>query len=158
MAAPENSHDAGVNFTSAIVDRIRAAGGVLDLPGGQILLPKVFGFCRGVQRALMRLDQAVREHAGRSGRLFLLGQIIHNPWVNEQFQQRGVRMLGRQELDELEKLVHPEDSRSSPPSACRCPWNGDCTKSAARSWTPPAPTCGGYGTGRSRRPKRAAAC
>ena len=111
MSQPEKPDDAGrgVGFTSPIVDRIRAAGNVLELPGGQILLPKVFGFCRGVQRALTLLDQAVLEHARRGRRLFLLGQIIHNPWVNRHFQDRGVRVLGREELADLERMVRPED-------------------------------------------------
>ena len=111
MSQPEKMNDAGrgVGFTSPIVDRIRAAGNVLELPGGQILLPKVFGFCRGVQRALTLLDQAVLEHGRRGQRLFLLGQIIHNPWVNRHFQDRGVRVLAREELPDLERLVRPED-------------------------------------------------
>jgi 4-hydroxy-3-methylbut-2-enyl diphosphate reductase len=96
-------------FTSAIVDRIRAADNVLNLPGGQILLPKVFGFCRGVERALAMLDQAVTEHSRRGQRLFLLGQIIHNPWVNDYFESRGVRVLGQQEITNLEQIITAAD-------------------------------------------------
>ena len=72
-------------FRSAVVDQARQSAGVLRLSGGRILLPKVFGFCRGVEQALEMLDRAVRQHEG-GGRLFLLGEIIHNPWVNRYFE------------------------------------------------------------------------
>jgi len=96
-------------FRSATVDRARRSGGVLDLPGGKILLPKVFGFCRGVERALEILDKAVRQHRGGAGRLFLLGQIIHNPWVNNYFQSQGVRILSPDQRDQPEKYITPND-------------------------------------------------
>lgn len=82
---------------------------MLDLPGGKILLPKVFGFCRGVERALEILDKAVRQHRGGAGRLFLLGQIIHNPWVNNYFQSQGVRILSPDQRDQPEKYITPND-------------------------------------------------
>lgn len=91
------------------MNHIRAAGGVWELPQGQILLPKVFGFCRGVERALEMLGQGVSEHAPAGKRLFLLGQIIHNPWVNRHFEARGVRVLGREELSRLEQIVTRDD-------------------------------------------------
>lgn len=96
-------------FRSELLDRIRAAGGVYELPGGQLLLPEVFGFCRGVEHALDMLERAVADRAGRPGGLFLLGEIIHNPWVNDYFRSRGVRQLSEQERQELEKFIGPED-------------------------------------------------
>jgi len=96
-------------FSSAIVDRARQCGGVLDLPGGQLVLPKVFGFCRGVERALEILDQAVTARADKQTRLFLLGQIIHNPWVNEYFSRRGVRVLSADQRDRPEEFITSGD-------------------------------------------------
>jgi 4-hydroxy-3-methylbut-2-enyl diphosphate reductase len=96
-------------FRSPVVDEARQSGGVLALPGGRILLPKVFGFCRGVEQALEILDQAVRQHAGGVGRLFLLGQIIHNPWVNRYFQSRNVEILDPGQRDHPEKYISPAD-------------------------------------------------
>lgn len=96
-------------FSSPIVDRCRAEGGVWQLAGGQILLPNVFGFCRGVKHALAMLDQAVTEHGRKGQRLFLLGQIIHNPWVNEYFERRGVRILSPAQVGELERVIAPAD-------------------------------------------------
>jgi len=104
-----SSRQSGRAFRSNVLDRIRAHGGVWKLNGGQLVLPEVFGFCRGVERALMMLDCAVAEHRGRKGRLVLLGQIIHNPWVNDYFQERGVRILTSQELAQLETAITADD-------------------------------------------------
>ncbi len=95
-------------FSSRVVDDIRAAGGVWDLPRGQIVLPKVFGFCGGVRRALKMLQRAISEHPSPR-RFFLLGEIIHNPWVNDYFRNRGVKILTRRDRGRLEKIIRPED-------------------------------------------------
>lgn len=97
------------DFRSEIVDRVRASGNVWDLPGGQLLLPRVCGFCGGVRRALAMLDEAVAHHAGHTGRLFLLGQIIHNPWVNDYFRRRGVAILSPAELADPATVIGPAD-------------------------------------------------
>jgi 4-hydroxy-3-methylbut-2-enyl diphosphate reductase len=96
-------------FASAAVDRLRAGGGVWDLPGGQLLLPSVFGFCRGVHRALTMLQKAVATCADGGKRLLLLGQIIHNPWVNDYFQKQGVRILTSNELADLSEAITADD-------------------------------------------------
>jgi len=96
-------------FSSVLVDRCRQAGGVWQLPGGSIILPEVFGFCRGVKRALAMLDHEVSRHAQQGGRLFLLGEIIHNPWVNDYFHRRGVTILDADDRRQLESLITPED-------------------------------------------------
>lgn len=96
-------------FSSPLVDRIRRHGNTWDLAGGQLLLPEVFGFCRGVTRALVMLSQAVAAHRDPHQRLFLLGQIIHNPWVNDHFSRRGVRILTADELADLAKIISADD-------------------------------------------------
>jgi 4-hydroxy-3-methylbut-2-enyl diphosphate reductase len=96
-------------FDSEIVDRIRSAGNVWTLPGGEIRLPEVFGLCRGVKRALAMLQEAVRRHAAHGGRLLLLGQIIHNPWVNRYFEKMGVRVLSREQVGEPAGHIRPGD-------------------------------------------------
>ena len=92
-------------FASEVVQRLRACGNVWDLPGGRLLLPRVFGFCRGVKRALAMLQQAVAEHHRHGGTLFLLGQIIHNPFVNKYFSRCGVRILSGSRLDGVEQTI-----------------------------------------------------
>jgi len=99
----------GRQFHSDVVDRVRAAGNVWQLPGGQLMLPEVLGFCRGVERALEMLDQAVTRCARAGRRVFLLGEIIHNPWVNEYFRQQGVRLLTRAETGRLDRHVGADD-------------------------------------------------
>jgi 4-hydroxy-3-methylbut-2-en-1-yl diphosphate reductase len=55
------------------------------------------------------LDGAVCAHQGRGQRLFLLGQIIHNPWVNAYFDRQGVRILTGEEIAKLERIVTAAD-------------------------------------------------
>lgn len=56
-----------------------------------LLRAKTAGFCMGVGLALRKLDQAIKEHrARRSGRLVMLGPIIHNPQVMASYTQQGV--------------------------------------------------------------------
>jgi 4-hydroxy-3-methylbut-2-enyl diphosphate reductase len=107
-ASPANRGDLEI-FTSPLVDFIRGHGNVWELPGGQLVLPEVFGFCQGVKRALVMLEQAVASHRGKKQRLFLLGQIIHNPSVNDDFTRRGVRILAAEEVVDLEKIISPAD-------------------------------------------------
>jgi 4-hydroxy-3-methylbut-2-enyl diphosphate reductase len=92
-------------FSSELVDCIRSTCNVWSLPGGELRLPRVFGFCGGVKRALAMLQDAVESGGRAGGRLILLGQVIHNPWVNEYFRRAGVRILTGAQRDELEKHV-----------------------------------------------------
>ena len=109
-AAPEASGGESLSvFASERIDRIRAAGNVWRLSGGEIRLPEVFGFCRGVKRALTMLEKAVTEHGQGGGRLFLLGQIIHNPWVNAYFEARGVRVLSRDDIGHPQRHIGRDD-------------------------------------------------
>lgn len=101
-------------FASAAVERVRAAGNVWALRGGELRLPKVFGFCRGVERALVMLAEAVGSRPPEGGRVFLLGQIIHNPWVNAFFERQGVRILTAEELERLEEILRPADAAVIP--------------------------------------------
>ena len=81
----------------------------MSLPGGQILLPGVFGFCRGVERALEMLEAAVNSRRSRGVRLFLLGEVIHNPWVNKYFEDKGVRILRAGHRDRPEGFITQQD-------------------------------------------------
>jgi len=104
-------------FGSAVVDRVLAGqfgpAGTWLLPGGQLVLPSVFGFCSGVKRALAMAGKAMGDHAqacgDRSGEIILLGEIIHNPWVNDYFRDRGCAILSREQCDDVEQHVSPGD-------------------------------------------------
>ncbi|MCJ7544430.1 MAG: hypothetical protein MUP47_07690 [Phycisphaerae bacterium] len=112
-ATPPDAGDLEI-FSSPVVARVRRNGNVWDLPGGQLVLPGVFGFCRGVKRALVMLAQAVAAHSDPRQRLFLLGQIIHNPYVNDHFSRLGVPILSPEELAHLEKIISRGDGAIIP--------------------------------------------
>jgi len=96
-------------FGSEAVERLRAGGNAWRLPGGEILLPRVFGFCRGVERALNMLQRECDAQLAAGRRLFLLGEVIHNPWVNDHFLHRGVRILTRRQRAEPQRLITADD-------------------------------------------------
>ena len=64
---------------------------VLDLGDVQIYLARHFGFCYGVENAIEIAFKTIDENPGK--RIFLLSEMIHNPQVNADLQQRGVAFL-----------------------------------------------------------------
>jgi 4-hydroxy-3-methylbut-2-enyl diphosphate reductase len=82
-------------YHSSIVDRIRAANNTLAFgpPDQQltIRLADSFGFCYGVDRAVDYGYQARARFPDR--RLFLVGEIIHNPHVNARMREMGITFL-----------------------------------------------------------------
>lgn len=63
----------------------------LDLGPVQIFLARHFGFCYGVENAIEISFRTIDENPGR--RIFLLSEMIHNPQVNADLQDRGVQFL-----------------------------------------------------------------
>ena len=95
------------HYRSEIVESIRANGGVLSADGLTVKLAKEFGFCYGVERAI-DLAYAARkyfsEHAPHTP-IYLLGEIIHNPEVNDQISNLGIQIISPKPTDdELEQL------------------------------------------------------
>src|SRR5687767_7803283 len=78
-------------YDSAIVDRVRANGYRHDAGRLTVHLAREFGFCYGVDRAVDYAYQARRRFPGRS--VFLTGEIIHNPHVNDRLREAGIRFL-----------------------------------------------------------------
>ena len=81
-----------LHYRSELVERIRANGGGLGAKGLTIKLAKEFGFCYGVERAI-DLAYAARKVYPAPKRIFLLGEIIHNPEVNDQIRGMGIVSL-----------------------------------------------------------------
>src|SRR5688572_23395956 len=79
------------HYRSEIVERLRATGGALTHGGVTVRLAKQFGFCYGVERAIDLAYAAAKVFTDR--RLFILGEIIHNPEVNEQIAELGIRNI-----------------------------------------------------------------
>jgi 4-hydroxy-3-methylbut-2-en-1-yl diphosphate reductase len=64
---------------------------LLDFGPLQIYLARHFGFCYGVENAIDIAFRTIEENPGK--RIFLLSEMIHNPQVNADLQQRGVQFL-----------------------------------------------------------------
>ena len=64
---------------------------LLDFGPLKIFLARHFGFCYGVENAIEISFRTVEENQGK--RIFLLSEMIHNPFVNEDLIQRGVRFM-----------------------------------------------------------------
>ncbi len=92
------------HYRSEIVERLRASGGTLTREGVTVRLAKQFGFCYGVERAIDLAYAAAKVFKDR--RLFILGEIIHNPEVNEQIVALGIRnLLGKEKQAEVSELT-----------------------------------------------------
>jgi 4-hydroxy-3-methylbut-2-enyl diphosphate reductase len=64
---------------------------LLDFGPVQIYLARHFGFCYGVENAIEIAFRTIEENRGK--RIFLLSEMIHNPQVNNDLRERGVRFL-----------------------------------------------------------------
>jgi 4-hydroxy-3-methylbut-2-enyl diphosphate reductase len=91
------------HYHSSLVERVRGQGSFLSVGKTVIRLAKQFGFCYGVERAI-DLAYAARK-VFPEARLFLIGEIIHNPEVNAQIAALGIRNLldqnGRPHVEDL---------------------------------------------------------
>ncbi len=95
------------HYRSDIVDKIRRNGGILSLGDVTVRLAKQFGFCYGVERAIDLAYAAGKVFKGR--RLYILGEIIHNPEVNEQIRSLGIKnLMGKNKEAEIADL-EPND-------------------------------------------------
>ena len=95
------------HYRSEIVESIRANGGVLSADGLTVKLAKEFGFCYGVERAI-DLAYAAKQYfsdVSPNTPIYLLGEIIHNPEVNDQISNLGIQIISPKPSDEeLEQL------------------------------------------------------
>ena len=80
------------HYRSALVKHIRSNGSKFAYGKTSVRLAKEFGFCYGVERAI-DLAYAARRHFPAEQPIYILGEIIHNPHVNEQIRDMGVTFL-----------------------------------------------------------------
>jgi 4-hydroxy-3-methylbut-2-en-1-yl diphosphate reductase len=78
-------------YHSALVEEIRARGYEAQFGEITLRLAEDFGFCYGVDRAVDYAYQATHKFPDR--RIFLVGEIIHNPHVNTRLRESGVTFL-----------------------------------------------------------------
>lgn len=79
------------DYSSAVVDALRAGGYRLQAGALGFRLAKEFGFCYGVDRAVEYAYETRRQFPDK--RLFLVGEIIHNPHVNAKLTAMGITIL-----------------------------------------------------------------
>jgi 4-hydroxy-3-methylbut-2-en-1-yl diphosphate reductase len=91
------------HYRSELVERIRANGHVLSADGLlTVKLAKEFGFCYGVERAI-DLAYAAKKYFSETSPntpIYLLGEIIHNPEVNDQIRNMGIQIISPKPTDE----------------------------------------------------------
>lgn len=71
----------------------------LDFGNVAIIISRHFGFCYGVENAIEKSYKAINENQGKN--IFLLSQMIHNPTVNADLQEQGVRYIQDTEGNQL---------------------------------------------------------
>ncbi len=83
------------HYRSELVEKIRANGGVLTAGELTIKLAKEFGFCYGVERAIDLAYAAKKYFSDIAPQtpIYLLGEIIHNPDVNDQIRNMGIQII-----------------------------------------------------------------
>jgi 4-hydroxy-3-methylbut-2-enyl diphosphate reductase len=92
-------------YHSALVDEVRAGNYRHDRGRITVHLAREFGFCYGVDRAVDYAYQAVARFPGRN--VFLTGEIIHNPHVNDRLRASGIRFLS--DPAERNRELGPQD-------------------------------------------------
>lgn len=86
------------HYRSDLIDHIRARGDVLSVDGLlTVKLAKEFGFCYGVTRAIDLAYAARKVFPDKP--LYILGEIIHNPEVNDQLRAMDIKFLSGKEKD-----------------------------------------------------------
>jgi 4-hydroxy-3-methylbut-2-enyl diphosphate reductase len=72
-------------------ERMAADPVLLDFGPIRYVIPSHFGFCLGVKNAIERAYETLAENPGK--RVFMLSELIHNSFVNDDLLRRGLRYL-----------------------------------------------------------------
>ena len=92
-------------YDSSVVDQVRASDYRFVAGRLTLHLAREFGFCYGVDRAVDYAYQARRRFPGQN--VFLTGEIIHNPHVNQRLRDNGIRFLS--DPDERREALGADD-------------------------------------------------
>jgi len=95
------------HYKSSVVEKIRSQNGAITIGNTTVTLAQQFGFCYGVERAIDLAYAARRVFPDNS--IYLIGEIIHNPEVNEQLVDMGIVSLPWQKLTEQYDELTEED-------------------------------------------------
>jgi len=81
------------DYSSNVVDALRANDYRLTAGPLEFRLAREFGFCYGVDRAVEYAYETRRQFPDK--RIFLVGEIIHNPHVNARLTSMGITILSQ---------------------------------------------------------------
>ncbi|MFK7850232.1 MAG: 4-hydroxy-3-methylbut-2-enyl diphosphate reductase [Akkermansiaceae bacterium] len=101
------SAEVAVHYQSSLVEKIKDQSGKITQGNTTLLLAQDFGFCYGVERAI-DLAYASRK-VFPENRIFLIGEIIHNPDVNQHLREMDIISLPWREMDASYEELVPED-------------------------------------------------
>ncbi|MFD2255734.1 4-hydroxy-3-methylbut-2-enyl diphosphate reductase [Luteolibacter algae] len=101
------SAEVAVHYHSSLVEKIKDQGGKITHGNTTLLLAQDFGFCYGVERAI-DLAYASRK-VFPDNRIFLIGEIIHNPDVNQHLRDMNIVSLPWKEIDASYDQLEPDD-------------------------------------------------
>jgi 4-hydroxy-3-methylbut-2-en-1-yl diphosphate reductase len=95
-------------YHSALVERIRSRGYTDTFGDVTVRLAQEFGFCYGVDRAVDYAYETVHKFPDK--RIWLVGEIIHNPHVNQRMTEMGIQFLYADAHGAFDfSVVKPED-------------------------------------------------
>ncbi len=98
------------NYHSRVVDRLKELSHAARAGDVVLKLAREFGFCYGVDRAVEYAYETCERFPDR--RIFLSGEIIHNPDVNRRLAAMGIRLLDEADGGDPAKRyreVQPDD-------------------------------------------------
>ncbi len=120
----ENSQDLyqsklcnAIKTARRIKEKTSSDPAVLDFGIVSYVIPSHFGFCLGVQNAIERAYETVAENPNK--RVFMLSELIHNAFVNEDLLARGIRYL----QTEKGKPFREDGSIANDPGETDTLWN-----------------------------------
>jgi 4-hydroxy-3-methylbut-2-enyl diphosphate reductase len=95
------------DYNGRLVDLLREREYALESGDVTLRLAKEFGFCYGVERAVDYAYQTRKRYPDR--KLFLAGEIIHNPHVNAKLRDMGITFLPSSDSGFVYDEVRQED-------------------------------------------------
>ena len=95
-------------YASALIEWFRQHDHTCTVGQTRIVLAREFGFCYGVDRAIQYAYETRMQFPDR--RIFLTGEVIHNPFVNRRLQEQGIAFLPvSQDGTKDYTVVRPDD-------------------------------------------------
>ena len=129
------------SYHSQVVERLKELGYAAQAGEVKIKLAREFGFCYGVDRAVEYAYEAREQFPDR--RIFLSGEIIHNPEVNGRIEGLGIRILPDHKQPRRALRRRRQGRRGDPAGVRRLGGRArsTCAPRAACSSTRPAAAC-----------------